>query len=435
MTKREYMGKRLLIALAFLYLIYQACPAFSQRPEIRREIQALTPESYKLHFDSLRTGRYCSRKVVKASKQSNDHDACRDYIFRYFKRILGEENVYLHHFNHGEYQGLANVLGFKRGTDPNAGIWLVGAHYDTNNNLELFKKGDNSAPGANDNGTGLAAMLEILRILQGVETEKSILFAAWDCEEIFTNGMATGSNAWFREYIFMDALASQSKIYRFDKIAVSDLKGNLNLDMFGNAVKKKDGKPVLWACYGHENHEAFVKEYAATMMEYVPEIIVEPLGVLTNSDHYTFAARGIPAVENLEASYQRDPFYHTTDDYFENHENIDFQFAVDVTRGALAFLLEETLPSFNAPNIQFVQASEIIAFETGDAYYLKSLNSRDYRTLVDVFGNNVSLEGVEVGIGMTPDQNGLYCIVYREGGKTNIATLELRVKPKRLFGY
>ncbi len=49
---------------------------------------------------------------------------------------------------------------------------LICGHYDTRN-----------GPGANDNGSGIAAILEIARILQSLETHRSIIFINFDGEE------------------------------------------------------------------------------------------------------------------------------------------------------------------------------------------------------------------------------------------------------------
>ena len=77
-------------------------------------IEEININSYRAHFDSLRTLPHHSRKVMPGNCQSDDHDACRDYIFRSFKQYLGNENVYLHHFEKKEFMGLANVIGVKK---------------------------------------------------------------------------------------------------------------------------------------------------------------------------------------------------------------------------------------------------------------------------------------------------------------------------------
>lgn len=66
-----------------------------------------------------------------------------------------------------------NVIGLWNGRSAHKPI-LIGAHYDT-------VKG---SPGADDNASGVAAMLECARILAEAGTERKIVFAAFDAEEL-----------------------------------------------------------------------------------------------------------------------------------------------------------------------------------------------------------------------------------------------------------
>lgn len=76
-----------------------------------------------------------------------------------------------------------NVLGVLPGSDPEASqqIVIIGAHYD-----HLGADPDGTVwGGANDNASGVAAMLEIARQWkeQGYVPQRTVLFAAWDGEE------------------------------------------------------------------------------------------------------------------------------------------------------------------------------------------------------------------------------------------------------------
>jgi len=231
-------SKRLYTLILFLFFQVSLLPAQRTQPVIHRLIQQITVGSYKNHFDSLRTSEFCNRKVTLASKQSVDHDACRDYIINTFQKYLGDENVYVDRFDIGKHKGLSNIIAYKSGTDFSKGIWIISAHYDSNNNLE---KNAETSPGANDNGTGVAAILEMARIMGEIETEASVLFAAWDFEEVFTNGFPTGSNHWYTKYVKNKQNTNWVEIGSGGVINIQDIKGNLNFDMFGNPqLKKKD---------------------------------------------------------------------------------------------------------------------------------------------------------------------------------------------------
>lgn len=66
-----------------------------------------------------------------------------------------------------------NIVATKLGKEANR-IVVIGAHYDTVNN----------SPGADDNGTGVAALLELARILGRHSYSKTLVLVAFDMEEI-----------------------------------------------------------------------------------------------------------------------------------------------------------------------------------------------------------------------------------------------------------
>jgi hypothetical protein len=77
-----------------------------------------------------------------------------------------------------------NVLGLLPGTDPQHKdeIVVIGAHYD-----HVGRDPDGTIyNGANDNAAAVAVMLEIARLwqVQGFHPARSVLFAAWDAEEL-----------------------------------------------------------------------------------------------------------------------------------------------------------------------------------------------------------------------------------------------------------
>ncbi len=78
-----------------------------------------------------------------------------------------------------------NVLGIRRGIDPNAKYVILSAHLDTifppETKLEVRREGDKLlGPGISDNSAGLIAMLAIAAAMQetGLRTKGPILFVA-----------------------------------------------------------------------------------------------------------------------------------------------------------------------------------------------------------------------------------------------------------------
>jgi hypothetical protein len=82
-----------------------------------------------------------------------------------------------------------NVIADIPGTDPAGEIVMIGAHLDSGH----------SATGATDNGTGVAVLMEAMRILQasGVRPRRTIRLALWGGEE---QGYA-GARAYVRDHV------------------------------------------------------------------------------------------------------------------------------------------------------------------------------------------------------------------------------------------
>jgi len=79
-----------------------------------------------------------------------------------------------------------NVIARVEGTDDDS-ISIVGAHYDS------YASGVNpfvTAPGANDNGSGMAAVMEIARIIRGsrIRPNHAVIFIAFAAEELGLHG-------------------------------------------------------------------------------------------------------------------------------------------------------------------------------------------------------------------------------------------------------
>ncbi|MCA9493536.1 MAG: M20/M25/M40 family metallo-hydrolase [Myxococcales bacterium] len=85
----------------------------------------------------------------------------------------------------------ANVIVTLPGTEPELEPVVVGAHYDTYRNT----------PGADDNASGVASLLEISRAMAGDRPRRTVHFVAWTTEEPpFFATDAMGS-AWHAEEV------------------------------------------------------------------------------------------------------------------------------------------------------------------------------------------------------------------------------------------
>jgi hypothetical protein len=78
---------------------------------------------------------------------------------------------------------ITNVVATLRGTDPASAdrVYVVSAHYDSR--VTDVLNGTSDAPGANDDGSGTSAVIELARVLANVRSEATIVFVAFAGEE------------------------------------------------------------------------------------------------------------------------------------------------------------------------------------------------------------------------------------------------------------
>ena len=76
---------------------------------------------------------------------------------------------------------LVNVMAVQRGTSDPERVVIISGHIDSRNSDALDATGD--APGANDDGSGTAAMIEAARVLSGRKFAATIVYAVLSGEE------------------------------------------------------------------------------------------------------------------------------------------------------------------------------------------------------------------------------------------------------------
>ncbi|MBL0311753.1 MAG: M20/M25/M40 family metallo-hydrolase [Holophagaceae bacterium] len=164
----------------------------------------------------------------------------------------------------------SNLAGVIPGISPELkdDFIVLSAHHD-----HLGLEGGKLHPGADDNASGTAAILEVARLLKDSKPKRSILVLSVSGEEI---GL-WGSQA------FVDA----------PPVALSRIKADINVDMVGrNAVDELSVTPAqVEGAVGTLTRDA--RELASTQGL---KLTVEADKYWTRSDHYTFAKRGIPCI-------------------------------------------------------------------------------------------------------------------------------------------
>lgn len=184
-----------------------------------------------------------------------------------------------------------NILVYKPGDGTTDGMVVLCAHYDAmSSNLAI-------APAADDDGSGVCAVLEAARVLHDVDFVHPILFALWDEEE---QGKV-GSIAYAA-----DASADDSAFY-----AVVNLDA-IAYDGDGDTKARVHTRPIANSFAISDTVFAVRDDYSIDI-----DLILTNPGA-TYSDHASFWSEGIGAVLLIEEfSSDGNPHYHTPTDRVE----------------------------------------------------------------------------------------------------------------------
>jgi Zn-dependent M28 family amino/carboxypeptidase len=206
---------------------------------------------------------------------------------------------------------IANVLGVLPGSDPALAqeVLVVGAHFDHVGSLP-----DGTVyPGANDDASGVAVMLEIARLWheRGYRPRRTVLFAAWNAEEKGLLGSAY--------YVAHPALP------------LVQTRAMLQLDMVGQ------GRGYYISLSADEQQDAWILaqvDNAARQIEGRVNVVKYEAG----SDHDSFHQRGIPAVW---LSWERAEDYHLPTDTADTIDPLKLQATGRLTTLTLMTLADE----------------------------------------------------------------------------------------------
>ncbi len=210
---------------------------------------------------------------------------------------------------------VSNVVATLQGTDPGAGTYLIGAHYDSENSgaATLSSAENLTAPGADDDASGVAAVLEIARLLIGSGSPATVRFVLFGAEEYGYDG--SGGCKGSEHYASVETELGRT----YTGTAVLDMVGYRAGDSNRAViVVNDDGCPLSRPAV-----EA-VDEFGIDL-----SLMVLERSSIVYSDHSSFWEQGIPSmlvVEELEGDryFPVNPYYHTSADTVDklSHEQL-----------------------------------------------------------------------------------------------------------------
>jgi Zn-dependent M28 family amino/carboxypeptidase len=200
------------------------------------------------------------------------------------------------------------------GTDAEAKTVVVGAHYDS----------VTGAPGADDNASGAAAVLELARLLQGPAHRKTIRLVLFVNEEppfFQTDGMGSlvYARQLKREHVSVSAMISLEMLGFY-----SDVRGSQKYPVLLGLFYPDRGNFIGFV--GNPESQTLVRRAVRSFRsttQFPSEGIAAPAdwpGVGW-SDHWSFWQEQYPAIMITDTALFRYPYYHTP---FDTANRVDF---------------------------------------------------------------------------------------------------------------
>jgi len=246
------------------------------------------------------------------------------YIEREFQKIGWDVKEDTFEWEGRSYK---NIVAEKKGMTSPHRVFILGAHYDT----------VPGSPGADDNASAIAVLLEVARNIQTAPLDGTVRLIAFSLEE----------------YNFVGSTHYVEKFQRGEE----KILGMISLEMVGFTGPRQDYPPYLNPKYypnvgdfiaiiGNERSKELLEKVCQSFRAHVPRLPLEFLVVPGNgegmeevrlSDHSTFWDHGFPALLVTDTSFLRNPNYHLPSDRMET---LDFEFMRKVAIGVYYSILE-----------------------------------------------------------------------------------------------
>lgn len=226
-----------------------------------------------------------------------------------------------------EGKTFSNILAEKKGFGSSDTVFILGAHYDT----------VPGSPGADDNASAVAVLLEVARSIQKVNLHATVRLIAFSLEEYGYIGSSHHATRARRDG---------------EKIA-----GMIALEMVGFTNSKQNYPPYINPKYypdagdfigivGNERSKALLERVYRSFRTHVPRLPTEFFLAPSNSegmeevrlsDHSPFWDEGFQALMVTDTAFLRNPNYHLPSDMMET---LDFEFMKKVAVGIFYSIVE-----------------------------------------------------------------------------------------------
>ncbi|MDR4954457.1 M20/M25/M40 family metallo-hydrolase [Chryseobacterium sp. ES2] len=335
-----------------VFLLLISCTVFSQKhskdDEVKKYVSQVNEDSLKSYIGKLVS--FETRHTLSSIDDSKHGiGAARNWVIRkfneYAKNSGGRMEVYLQQEDIqpdgkriDKVANLGNAVAFLKGTDPNdKRIFLIGGHLDSR--VTDVMNRTSKAPGANDDGSGVSAVIESARILSKSSFPASVIFVAFSGEEQSLLGSKQLAEKIKRENGQLEAVLNNDMIGNPKAGETGEINTRI-LRVFSEGLPYKDldKKAMTIRNLGFENDSEsrqlarYIKEITEQYVNGLEiKLIYRNDRFLRGGDHTSFVNNGFPSVrlteyyENYDHQHQ-DIRIENNKQYGDLPEFIDFKY-------------------------------------------------------------------------------------------------------------
>ena len=236
---------------------------------------------------------------------------------------------------------VVNVIGTLNPSYVTSDLLLIGAHYDSRNRYvtSTAEAENESAPGADDDASGVAAMLEIAYVLAGCERfEAATRFVAFGAEE--------------RGFVNKSGLAGSSAFAQAEANDGIGYGATFVMDMIGFQAESESRMTLVTNDESNDIAQSVTDAVAAYDIDIRVNVVSNES--LRYSDHASFWDHGYPSVlmiEELDPSTGApvNPYYHTESDTADKLSSKQMEETASALIGALLDLTNSGEDSYSLP--------------------------------------------------------------------------------------
>lgn len=320
----------ILLFLALLLVLYHKIkqPLFSEYTfsDDFKKVEAAQPNTLQQH-------------VMYLSKQERSTPGGLERVSYYILETLtlnkvSNDAIELQKYTVGEREFQNIIVHFTAplNTKSEVDTYVIGAHYDTHSEL----------PGADDNASGVAGLLEIARILQTIPlTNKNIDLVFYSTEELPNFGTKNMGS-------YVHAASAPKKL----KLAVvlemiGYFSNEPNSQRYPSRILKlvypnKGNFITVASNFENSTETKEIKRRFAAYLQQKNIVSVESINAPTSirgidfSDHRNYWKFDIPAVMISDTAFYRNRNYHTKND---TYEKLDYERMAEVTSATILSVL------------------------------------------------------------------------------------------------